>query len=291
MNRLITLMIAAAISAYFIGCGNIPRPLPGEHQSAHELNVSGNRAFEDGKYGKALALYEQALRVNLSIEDTEGAAMNLFNIAAAHRRLDDEDAALAALGEILADDTRDFVGPNMAAKAAYFMGVIHASRTDSQEAANYAEQASTYCAETEDCKLEGQILNLKARIAMDSGIYDIAVDAATTGLKVNVSGGDMREAANSHRLLGDAHSHTDSWELSLLHYESALAADKELGLPDKVGLDIESIGTVLCRSGRHLEAREYFKRAKTAYLNAGLVMGYETSSELLEVCYTHPSGR
>ena len=70
-----------------IGCGGAQTPtLSAVNLRAIEYNQNATKALENGDYEKALAYYMEALKVNRSIENTEGIAVNLINMAVLYQK-------------------------------------------------------------------------------------------------------------------------------------------------------------------------------------------------------------
>lgn len=101
-------------------------------------------------------------------------------------------------------------------------------------------------------------LNLFARIEIFNERYDEAEKYLLESLRINNI--SMLERANSHRLLGEIYSRSqiEKAEFELLE---ALRIDKDLGLPQKIGLDMEILGSFYRNKGDKEKAREYLQRA------------------------------
>ena len=80
-------LLSTVCCLLLIGCGGPSAPtLSAIHEKAVEHNQKAAKAVEEGNYEKALAYYMEALRVNRSIENTEGIAVNLINIAVLYQK-------------------------------------------------------------------------------------------------------------------------------------------------------------------------------------------------------------
>ena len=86
---LVTAHFVLMLTVYclLIGCGGAQtQTLSSFHLKAIEYNQNAAKALENGDYEKALAYYMEALKVNRSIENTEGIAVNLINMAVLYQK-------------------------------------------------------------------------------------------------------------------------------------------------------------------------------------------------------------
>ncbi len=75
------------------GCGAKHPTLSDAHLSAVKLNQRAESSFKNSDYENALRLYNEALKINRSIENIDGIAINIINMAATYRKLGDKDNA------------------------------------------------------------------------------------------------------------------------------------------------------------------------------------------------------
>lgn len=95
------LLCCTAALLLLIGCGAKHPILSDAHQSAVKFNQRAESSFKNGDYENALRLYSEALKINRSIENIDGIAINIINMAATYRKLDDKDNAHKQIDEIL----------------------------------------------------------------------------------------------------------------------------------------------------------------------------------------------
>src|SRR5512145_3069025 len=62
-------------------CGSVDEVRSARLEQATEFNQRGQRAFLRGEYQAAAALYEQALQIDVAIENENGIAINTLNLA------------------------------------------------------------------------------------------------------------------------------------------------------------------------------------------------------------------
>src|SRR3989344_8981917 len=92
---------ALVLAIVLAACGqNPPRPSEAQ-QAAVQWNQRAQVAYARSDYAQALAHYQQALAMSRAIEDVNGIARELINLAVVHRKLGRPAPARAALDEIL----------------------------------------------------------------------------------------------------------------------------------------------------------------------------------------------
>ncbi len=267
MIRAYRIALAAMLALLVAGCGGAAASRPSETQEAAlAWNERGRAAYVRGDHAQALANYREALALNRSVEDVEGIARELVNLATVHRRLGERDKANAALDEILAPGGIPFTAAQRA-EATYQLALYAAEDGDAARARTLGEQAATLCA---GCAAEGAIRNFLAGLTLDTGDAAGAREHARRALDLNRRQGDKTEEANSQRLLADAALRLKDFAAAAAGYRDALELDKALGQPHKIAADLLGLGEAALAQGRNREAADYFQRARAVAEVAGL---------------------
>ncbi|MFZ2649032.1 MAG: hypothetical protein WA210_02900, partial [Burkholderiaceae bacterium] len=94
--------------------------------------------------------------------------------------------------------------------------------------------------------------------------------------------GDEAEQANALRLLGRASTKAGKTEEAAQALSRALQIDRELGLPERIALDLMHSGENEERRGQAAAAREFYERALQVSLAAGLPTLVDALRALLE---------
>jgi tetratricopeptide (TPR) repeat protein len=242
-------------------CGHTPAPRPAVVESAIEWNQRGQSAFRAGELARARDAYRQALRLYRSIEDADGIATELINVAWLEHALGDTPAAKAALDEVSASRAPGFPATQRA-EAAYRRAWIAQREQRPVETAEWLARAEALC--RADCPAHGRILNLHAQSEIAAGRLAAGRELARRALAANQKAGDKAEEANALRLLAETLLALGDAPEAALRYEQALALDKETGQPDKVAADLLGLGAAARARQRLPEAREYYRRALAA---------------------------
>jgi len=246
-----------------VACASDPPQFSENRLSAIQWNHQAREAFNQGEYRQALAGYRQALAVSRAIEDVDGVAIELINLATVFQQLGERDEVRRALGEILAPSGLPFA-PAHKAEAAYRIAYLHVEAREIREAQGLLIQALDYC-RSASCGISGRIHNLTARLLLGTEDHEQAWTQARKGLAVNQGNGDIAEQANSLRLLADV-AHAKSDHATAVHYYAqALSLDKRLGAARKIRLDLMGLGNSLARQGRQQEAEDYYRRARLVH--------------------------
>ena len=226
-------------------------------EQAIDFNQRAQRAFLRGEYQVALGLYENALRLDAAIENTEGIAVNLLNLAKVNQALGKPELAQQYLQRLLSEKALHYPSAHLAAAAVQY-GLLRLQAGDVAAAKAWADKASEYC--VSDCKLSGVIANLRANIAIQSSNAEQALDWSKRAVSAN-KGESQIEYANALRLMAQAKLLQQEFEAMLLLLEEALGIDKTLGLPDKIRMDLSLLAQAQDKLGRTELAAQYRERA------------------------------
>jgi tetratricopeptide (TPR) repeat protein len=244
---------AAIFAALLLtGCA-APKALSPYQAQAVALNRQGLDSFAAGDYVRAQKAFEAALRLERAVENEEGIALNLLNLAQCRQRLGQPEQAAALLDEVLDTNTLTHA-PQRRAEAAMQHALLSLQSGDVAAAERWQRDGAAICG---DCVLAGKLRTLAARLALQRGDAQDALRAAADALAK--SGDDKVEQANALRLQGAAQlALGQPAEATLLQ---ALALDKDGGLADKVVQDLQLLG----RAGADRAARRrYWRRALAA---------------------------
>lgn len=266
--RLVGLLGLAGATALGAGCGGAKQVVrPALLEREIELNRKATTAFERGLTETALAGYREALQISRAIEHVDGIAANLLALAAVYRAAGDGAQAAGAVDEILADGKLGF-SPGQRSSAAYLRALLFTDAGAFPDASQRATQALALCRASE-CRHEGRIVNLQARIAFLAGDRAAALAAALQALALNREAKADEETANSLRIAADVRSALGELAAAEQGYREALALDKKLGLPAKIRLDLLRLGDVAAGQRRREDARDWYRRALEVSRGAG----------------------
>ncbi len=261
---LAALLLATALLA---ACSSPPpRPSSAAQTSAQAHHQNGARALRRGDLNAALAAYNEALAASDSVEDFEGSATALLNLAVVHARLAQADpaqarahldAAHARVDRILTAPQR--YSDTQRSRAATRKAMLYLDAQAQGLALHWADQARAVCADP--CPLAPTLANLRAFVAFERGEAARAADQASRAAELAAAMGQETEHANALRLLGRANTRLGKTDEAAQALESALRIDRDLGMPERIALDLMHAGENEERRGRAAAAREFYERA------------------------------
>jgi G-protein signaling modulator 2 len=279
-GKLLLLCCSIALLLLF-GCGGYKEPTLSDAQlKAAEFNQKAESAFKKGNYKRALNLYNEALKINRSIEDTDGIAINIINAAAAYRKLGDKEKAHKYLDEML-NSTAVTYRPAHISDAAFLKALLYLDEDKYGAAKNLADRSLSSCG---DSQCQGKIYNLMGRIELFKGDPASAITYGNKGLSINKGNGDESETANSLRLLAEAKAAKGQYIEAKNLYEDALLIDKKLEAGRKIAMDLIGIGDMLFKQKMCGDAVKYYRRALSVSKGLGDEEGVKEASGMINKC-------
>lgn len=248
-------------------CGHAPETHSERYMQAVGFSQRAQTAYQHGEYQAAIRLYTMALQLDRSIENTDGIAINLLNLAKVNQVLGRFAEAHGYLDLLLGGEKPlGFKHAHLAAAAAQ-KGLLRLNENNTSEASGWADKAAGYC--VADCQLNGLIFNLRANIALREKNADAALHWGKKGIAGNKTDnkdeqkpGRQIEYANSLRLTAQASAMKNEFDAALGMLNEALSVDKTLGLPEKIRLDLELLAGVYASMGKPDQAGIYQERAR-----------------------------
>lgn len=291
-------LLSTVCCLLLIGCGGPSAPtLSAIHEKAAEHNQKAAKAVEEGNYDKALAHYMEALKINRSIENTQGIAVNLINIAVLYQK--------KGKTSLLGPHSGGFAGENESPKATdahEFIDIAFSMPDINNEIKSDAayEKARIYLKEKNTAKAKewvnkslsvdkglraGSRWNLMGRISFAEGKYDEAAAMANTALNLNRENKQKAEESNSLRLMAEINAQKGLYPESRELYKKALEIDKELGDSKKIAMTLRGIGMLSLKQGHFQEAAIFYMRAYDVSSNAGDTEGTSEALDSLSDAY------
>ncbi|MDP3260549.1 MAG: tetratricopeptide repeat protein [Thermodesulfovibrionales bacterium] len=270
---------AIALLFVFIGCGGAQtQALSSFHLKAIEYNQNAAKALENGNYEKALAYYMEALRVNRSIENTEGIAVNLINMAVLYQKKGNPSNAheFVDIAFSMPDISND-----IRSDAAYEKARIYLKEKNAAKAKEWVNKSLSL----DKGLREGSRWNLMGRISFAEGKHDEAAAMANTALSLNRENKQRAEESNSLRLMAEINAQKGLYSESSELYKKSLEIDKELGDSKKIAMTLRGIGMLSLKQGHFQDAVIFHMRAYDVSSNAGDTEGTSEALDSLSDAY------
>ncbi|ADE11971.1 Tetratricopeptide repeat protein [Sideroxydans lithotrophicus ES-1] len=238
-------------------CGHVEELRSARQEQATDLNQRAQRAFQRGEYQVAARLYESALQLDVAIENVNGIAINVLNLARVNQMLGKTELAERYLDSLLDDKALHYASTQLAA-AATQKSLLRLQQNDESGATKWVERAAVYC--VSDCPLSGVIDNARASIALRANDADKTLHWSERAASENRNASPL-EYANSLRLSASAKLMKNEHDAALKLLEESLGIDKSLGLPEKIRQDLLLSAQVYEKMGQAERAAEYHDRA------------------------------
>lgn len=247
-----------------IGCYKAPPQQPYRIEELTRLMEQAGRAVERGDSESAIGLYKEALKKARLTQDDRISLIILINLSrllTSKGHVEEaqeivntaksllERSELYGQGEIITEDLKEEL---------YLEEIEIDFLKKDLRALSSKEPLKNSLLNSKNLSVRIRALNLFARIGILNERYDEAEGYLLESLKINNI--SMLERANTHRLLGELYSRSNREEAEP-HLLEALRIDKELALPQKIGLDMEMLGSFYRGKGNKEIAREYLQRA------------------------------
>jgi len=239
-------------------CGHVEETRSARQEQATEFNQRAQRAFQRGEYQVAASFYENALLLDIAVENVNGIAINSLNLAKVNQVLGKPALAQRYLDSLLGDKSLHYQPAQLAA-AAVQKSLLRLQENDMAGATTWVDKAAVYC--TADCSLAGVIDNARAGIALRANDADKALYWGERAASENKALSQL-EYANSLRLTASAKLMNSEYDTALRLLEEVLAIDKTLGLPEKIRQDLLLLAQAHEKAGNVELAAQFRDRAE-----------------------------
>ena len=261
--RSVVALLLALSALCAAGCAATPgRAMSQARLQAIGYNQRGVEEQAAGNQDAALAEFSEALRLQSSIENEQGMAVALINIARTQRLKGELPLARAAIDRaatLLPESS--VLAPELyfeTAKIVLAQGDLDAAKDWAMKGAA-AEQKGDL----------GRRVNLVGSILLKQDRKAEALTQAGIALQANREAGSTAEEANSLRLLGEIHLALGGNEEALASFNGALLLDKDLGLGRKVAADLRGIAGASMKKGDLAGAIGFYRRSLEVSRNLG----------------------
>ncbi|MCX7794112.1 MAG: hypothetical protein N2257_06895 [Thermodesulfovibrionales bacterium] len=249
------------INLFLAGCYKAP---PSEPYRIEELNRAMERAakaFERNDTDMALSLYKEALKRARLVQDdrlTLIILINLSRLLISASNIEEANEVINTAKSLLRrSEVLGLSIPEELREELYLNEIeIDFFKKDLQ-ALGSKEYVKNILLSTKNVSVRTRALNLYARIEILNCRYEKAESYLLESLRINNF--SMLERANSHRILGEVYAVSGKAEAEY-HLLEALRIDKNLAIPEKIGLDMEILGRYYRDKDRE-RSREYLQRA------------------------------
>lgn len=274
--------IAGLVGAVLLlsGCSSPLKQQNARIQQAIQSNQQGEDAFYGGDYSRALIYFEEALRIDQSVENVSGVGTNRINLARTYVAMGNAEQARHHLDALLKNPLVPYPAEQLA-QAAALESTLFLGGGNLTAALDVVEKGQKWCAGS--CSALPSLLLLRAQIALRSNRPDEAIEHASNVLRRLDGNPRVEEKANALRVMGEALLDNKNPAEAIARFEQALALDREAGAPQKISLDLMYLGQASNLVNKHADANAYFRRAAAVRTAAGDKSGAEVALRNIEL--------
>lgn len=251
----------------FIACASANKAiLPPAQEEAINLNQRGVELVEKGDLSRALAEFQRALKLNRSIDNRKGVAVNLLNIGRIYLEHERYADARGILEEAVS--VSESIGDRQLMAEGYATtGKYHYATGNDLKAVESLEKAIELDRK-EGHETVGGRLNILGLVSLRGAKVKEAEGIFKEALSYNMNSGNHLEAANSYRGMGDILDAKGTMKEAEELFQKALSSDKLTGNSRKIARDLARLGELSLKEKKYKEALGYFMRAYDASLNS-----------------------
>lgn len=261
------------------GCSAAPVPQSPRLEQALQLGQRADQAFRQGEWPRALAQYQNALRLNQSLENTAGIATNRLNLARTYRAMNQTAQAHGELDALLAQPALAYPERHLA-EAAALQAVLYLGERNFAATRQSIAEGQRHC--RQDCDAGPSLLLLQGQLELREGAPQRAFAPLNAALARLQTPGQEEERSNALRLLGEAWLAQARPDQARPLFEQALELDRHTGLPAKISLDLLRLGEASQHAGEVSQARIYFQRAATVSRSGADEKGLAAAQQRLQ---------
>jgi len=238
-----TVLVAILLTQLLTGCASPPRAVePHLQKQALTAETDGGRRYARGDYVGAKPHFDQAARLYRSLDKLEAAERNQLNAARAELALGRPEAALRRVADV-AEPVLLIEALSITTQAHLAWGALPAAQET-------LSRALAICPPV--CTEHASLRLLQSRLFLLERKPAEALAHAEAGLQALQGKDELRETANAWRLIANATLATGDTARALASAQSALALDRQLGLPEKIARDWLLIGDILQHTGQQV---------------------------------------
>jgi tetratricopeptide (TPR) repeat protein len=217
-------------------------------------NQRGITAESRGRHAQALEDFAESLRINRSIENSEGVVVSLINSSRVLRQNGNNEAA-----RVMLNGAVQFVTPEspLNSEFSFEMAQVLLTAGALDQAVPWVSQAGA----AETGAQHGRRINLLARLRYLQGNLTEADKLVREALLINRENGAREEEANSHRTLADIMAAGSRHAEAANSYTTALDIDKDLGTSRKIAADLRGLAHLYRAQSDLDHALVYYRRA------------------------------
>ncbi len=240
--------------------------------------------YHDNDYKKAIDYYSRSLEVEGAIEDKEGMAYTLNELAIIYKRQGNFVKAINHFSRSL--KISEEIGlKSMKAYTLHNIGIVYETQGDHQKALEYQRKSLPIWEETGDVSGKAMAMSNMAMNYSILGENEKALEYLSQGLEMSESTGDESVMANCLIGLGEVYSRLGDYSKSMNYFTKSLEIREKLEEYRGVVGTLNSMGRVSFEMGNYQKSIEYNNRALHLAQKLGATEEIAEASETLWKVY------
>lgn len=265
----------------FPSCSTAPKQkteaLDKRNQAA-DYSRLGDEFLANGAWDNARKFYDEALKMNMSIDNVEGVSQAHNSLGRVYLRAGKSEDAEKSFKEAL---FWAIVGGNPSLRALSLLNLSETAcaRGDNEAALALVEEAGAFVAKDE--KVLAVLLHNRGVIFNRQGRLDEAIVEILKAVPINQSLKTWTELGANYYVLASIYSKKGDSGNAVASAEKALVADKTAENSHGIASDLEALGILSRKAGKLPEAFTWFKRSFNVWLSMDDAAGVERSLRAL----------
>lgn len=240
-------------------------PLPPATREAQDVTMHAQESFEAGDFATAQKLYLRAVQIHRSVDNAEGVARNLVNLAIVQERAAERAAAkesLSALDRFITLRRQALPGAKESAELAKILTEAKLLRSRLLVSGGRLTEAEAALGEAAAGMEAHRAANARARLRLAQGRPEEALAEAERGWVGAGRAKDDAARAEAARQAARATEKLGRYEDALVWHERALDIERFIGSPSQVADSWQGVARSARALGRHDQARAAAQRAQ-----------------------------
>jgi len=228
---------------------------------ANALFWTGGLARDQGDYGAARELLQEALELHRQLGDRLSEARDLLSLGHVAAYQGDYEAARAVMEQSLAIYEQKGARSNNIARSLHSLGWVAQEQGDGDSARSYYRRSLALYREEDDRRSAAVVLNNLGNLAADEGDYEAAIALHEEGLALSREIGDRTGVSLLLNSMGHAAGTQGDHGRARALCQEALEIARELGARLLTARSLRGLARAAAHVGTHREAGEYYREA------------------------------
>ena len=263
----LTAALAALTTGAFSACSTAPKPVAevvARKNQAAEYSKLGDGFLANRDYASALRFYEESLRENRAVDNTEGVVISLNSVGRVYLAAGRLDDAEATFREAL-DYAGPLKNPSFRALSLANLGETRYARGDSAAAMEAFQEALPLAARDE--RTLAVLLHDRAVVYRDQGEWAAAEADLRRAAGINQRLKRLAEYGANLYLLGNIAHKKGNTQSALDLLRQALEADRKAENSAGIAADLEALAVLARGQGEREDAFHYYRRAFDVFVS------------------------